>query len=96
MTIQEIVEAVSDLTDQTDLNRVAEAINRARSIRKQKLCAQFVKGEEVSFVHRARVHTGTVERVNSKSITVHEANGNRWRIAPSLLTKVSESLAANR
>ena len=96
MTIQEIVEAVSDLTDQTDLNRVAEAINRARSIRKQKLCAQFVKGEEVSFVHRARVHTGTVERVNSKSITVCEANGNMWRIAPSLLMKVSESLAANK
>ncbi|MQC12499.1 hypothetical protein C4513_16785 [Morganella morganii] len=46
----------------------------------------------VRFQTDEREITGVLIRLNKKSVTVHTENGNRWNVAPQLLTLVKRPL----
>ncbi|WP_152716168.1 MULTISPECIES: hypothetical protein [Morganellaceae] len=54
--------------------------------------ADFRPGDMVRFQTDEREITGVLIRLNKKSVTVHTENGNRWNVAPQLLTLVKRPL----
>jgi hypothetical protein len=85
-----------DLTKLTEaelieLNRrIIGRIKQLRQSRVNASMAVFNLGDRVSFTPTGEPEvTGTVVRLNRKSVTVVTAEGMQWRVAPSLLTKVA-------
>ena len=54
--------------------------------------ADFRHGDVVRFQTDEGAITGVLIRLNKKSVTVHTGNGNRWNVAPQLLTLVKRPL----
>lgn len=46
-------------------------------------------GDRVTWTARNRTWQGTVEGVNTKTVKVLAADGGRWKVAPTLLRKVT-------
>jgi hypothetical protein len=75
-----------------DLNhRIVERLRTIRLARCRSTMMEFAVGDHVSF-HPDCGHevTGTVVRLNLKSVTVISADGHRWRVGPALLTKLDD------
>ncbi len=64
-------------------------LQRQRTIQSM---ADFRPGDMVRFQTDEREITGVLIRLNKKSVTVHTENGNRWNVAPQLLTLVKRPL----
>lgn len=71
-------------------HRVVERIRFLRRGRCQETMAAFNVGDRVSFrPPDGNEVSGTVVRLNTKSITVVSHDGIQWRVGPTLLTKMS-------
>jgi len=67
---------------------------RIRELNRAKLSEKlgnFEVGDKVYFKHEADTLTGTVIRVNKKSLSIRTEKG-LWRVDPRLVTKISLSL----
>ena len=53
---------------------------------------EFDIGDEVSFEHEGNIITGTVIRVNKKTLTVRSERGSSWYISPGLASKIPFTL----
>jgi uncharacterized protein YkvS len=74
--------------DRDDLDHVVE-LHKARSRNLITLTAmKFTVGDTVQFTSGARLIEGIVEKVNRKTINV-STHTQKWRVSPSLLTKVA-------
>lgn len=87
-----------DLTQYTEhelveLNlRIVDRIRFLQQTRCYQSMAQLNVGERVSFSPECgHVVVGTVVRLNKKSVTVLAQNGQQWRVAPSLLSKLTDA-----
>jgi hypothetical protein len=85
-----------DLTKYTehelvDLNRrIVERIRFLRQGRCRESMAEFIVGDRVSFQPERGVEvTGTIVRLNRKSVTVAASDGVQWRVAPTFLRKAA-------
>ena len=76
-----------------DLNRrVVERIKYLHRSRSLEQIGRFSLGETVSFEpDPGRVLTGTITRLNQKTITVATADGHPWRVSPALLSKTTDA-----
>jgi hypothetical protein len=86
---------LSKLSEQElrDLNRrVVERIKLLHQTRCYQHMATFNPGDNVSFVaDDGRVIAGTIVRFNQKTVTLVAADGHRWRVSPSLLSRTTEA-----
>lgn len=73
-------------------DRVVNRLNELQQKRTMQSMADFRPGDVVRFrTERGELVTGVLIRLNKKSVTVHTANGNRWKVAPQFLTKVERA-----
>jgi hypothetical protein len=71
------------------LNRmVVERLKLYHKAEDLKEMARFNLIDRVYFEHDRRRITGTVTRLNRRSVTVMTDDGHKWTVAPSLLTRI--------
>jgi len=91
-----LLEDVKEMS-QEELTDLVHAIQDRRNYLQAKDLEGFRVGEKVSWVKGAGInketYIGLIERVNRKSVAVKEEGRPwmKWRISPSLLTKVKET-----
>ena len=77
------------LEELVDLNRrVVHRIQYLASIKTHAQLSRFDLGDKVSFQCDGRVVTGSVIRINRKTLSVHTDDHHHWNIHPKFLTKV--------
>lgn len=73
--------------DSKQASEIAKMFNDSQKIRQRQEASQFSVNDTVTFTDRlGRRITGTVEKVNRKTIKVSTSIG-RYSVSPSLLTK---------
>jgi hypothetical protein len=92
-----------DLTRYTEpeliaLNRrIVERIRHLRQGRCRESMSELAIGDRVAFQpERGVVVTGTIVRLNRKSVTVVASDATQWRVSPSLLRKESAGAGEKR
>ena len=90
MEMGEVIDAI-DTMGKDQLNEIAQAIQDRRGVLSQRAARQFQKGDEVQFEHKGRTIVGIVEKINIKTVSLHEKDNEFtcWRVGPNYLTKVS-------
>ena len=85
-----IIEEIMKM-DRLTLNRVIDVVRVRQRQLSEILTLNFKKGDRVSFTGRYGVPlTGTVTKVNRKTVAVIDIHDTGWRISPSLLTKIND------
>tara|TARA_R100000008_G_scaffold8309_1_gene4359 strand:- start:266 stop:568 length:303 start_codon:yes stop_codon:yes gene_type:complete len=90
-----LLEDVKEMS-QEELTELVHAIQDRRNYLQAKDLEGFRVGEKVSWIKGVGIsketYTGIIEKVNRKSVGVKETGRPwmKWRISPSLLTKVKE------
>ena len=91
----ELLDEVKEMTEE-ELTNLVYAIKDRRDYLQTKNLRGFRVGDKVSWKHgqgiNRETYTGTVEKVNRKTIGIKESGRpwEHWRCSPSLLTKVKE------
>ncbi len=81
--------------DINEIRSISQALNKAHNRTSLAARGEFRVGDDVIFTRQnGVVLTGKVVRINRKSITVDTDNGEKWRVGPSLLSKVEAKDAA--
>ena len=79
-----------------DLNEVIRAVNDRRNFLNSDSLGEFRVGDKVSWISGRGIDrrevTGEVYKINTKSLGIKEEgrNWHRWRVSPSLVTKIGE------
>jgi len=72
--------------------KVCRRINSLQRSKVAEKLQEFDIGDEVSFEHEGDIITGTVIRVNKKTLTVRSERGSSWYISPGLASKIPFTL----
>ena len=85
----ELLEEVKEMT-QEELTQLVYAIHDRKDYLRTKDLEGFRVGDKVSFEKGKETYTGTIEKINLKTIGIKEKGRPwmHWRVAPSLLTKI--------
>ena len=89
------VEAIAKAETADELNNIIEVLNGAIKEKQRSLQSEiansFSVGEEVRFYSKkyAEVITGTITKINVKTIKLTAENGDNWTVSPNGLQKVS-------
>ena len=85
----ELIDEVKEMT-QEELTDLTYAIRDRRDYLRAKDLEGFRVSDKVSFEKGHETFTGTVEKINLKTVGIKEAGRPwvHWRVAPSLLTKI--------
>jgi hypothetical protein len=67
---------------------VADRLRLAQQARTLYAMSNYHVLDRVAFSHNGKRYEGTVTRLNQKTVTVVLDGGDRWNVAPALLTKV--------
>lgn len=90
MKASEIAAAILALKDMEDLKVVNEAVAYQWKRVTAANAKAFRIGQKVEWKSKyGRVETGTVAKVNQKTVQVKATSGVTWRVSPSLLKKVA-------
>lgn len=93
MTKQEIMVAISKIDNMDDLRQINEWLMlHFRSLKGVKMAvegAKFRSGDRVTFFAKGRNHSGVVQRVNQKTVTLVTDKMVTWRVSPTLLKKAA-------
>lgn len=92
INIDELVDEMPEAALRTLHDRIVNRLNMLQRQRTMQSMADFRPGDVVRFQTDEREITGVLIRLNKKSVTVHTENGNRWNVAPQLLTLVKRPL----
>lgn len=77
-------------------HNVVERLRLLDSLHRHREMMKFTIGEKVAFVPPGRgMQVGTLVKYNKKSVTVITEIGQKWTVAPELLSKVSDDGKAN-
>ena len=93
--IKKIIDDVHKLEFE-DLNEVIRAVNDRRNFLNSDSLGEFRVGDKVSWISGRGIDkrevTGEVYKINTKSLGIIEEgrNWHRWRVSPSLVTKIGE------
>ena len=91
----ELIDEVKEMT-QEELTNLTYAIRDRRDYLRAKDLEGFRVSDKVSFTHGQsldkKTYTGVVEKINRKTIGIKEDGRPwcKWRVSPSLLTKLGE------
>ncbi len=89
----EIVNIIPQLDEHQliQLNRrIVERIKFLNKSRQLNEMSKFYKGDSVSFECSGDIKTGTIIRLNQKTVSIITEDNERWNVAPSFLSKVIE------
>lgn len=77
--------------DNEELNRVVDAVKQRRTYNARNITRKLLVGDTVSFEGRGGATvTGTVRKVNPKTVLVKDSASNTvWKVSASLLTPLS-------
>jgi hypothetical protein len=75
------------------LNRaIAARVKQLNLLRAQSELQRFSVGNQVQFMSSAGdLIIGTIVRLNKKTVSLVTEEGNRWKVSPSLLTKLTNA-----
>jgi len=68
--------------DQDEVQQIYDLYRIAYSVQSRKATNRYYKGMTVKFTGRGMLMEGTIERVNTKSVTIRTEAGQRWRVSP--------------
>jgi hypothetical protein len=72
-----------------ELREAENMLKRAWSLLEQKQTAQFRVGDKVKFFSRKGFEvTGTISKINQKTVSLKTDYGSNWRVSSSLLERV--------
>ena len=97
MEINDIIDSIYKL-DQEDLTNIVHAVKDRRDYLTSENLEGFRVNDKVTWKHgqglTRDIYTGTVENINRKTISVKESGRpwSKWRVSPSLLTKIEEEV----
>ena len=84
--VQTAVEAIRN-ADNDELNQIIEAIKLQRTWLARTTARALTVGDTVSFTGRGgKTVTGTVTKINRKTVVVREQGYGQWRVPASMLT----------
>lgn len=76
--------------DNDELNRVVAAVKAQRTYNARNITRKLLVGDIVSFDAKGGTVTGTVRKVNPKTVVVKDSNSNTvWKVTATLLTPLS-------
>ena len=76
--------------DNDELNRVVKAVKSQRTYIARKMTRKLLVGDVVSFDTKSGTITGTVRKVNPKTVLVKDSNSNtQWKVTATLLTPLN-------
>mgnify|MGYP006432110443 CR=1 FL=1 len=90
VNVNTILNEIAKLNNFDDINQVVRAVNaqgkKVRARNQRKAQDPFREGDEVAFVgKRGERVTGTVDKINPRTIGVIDDVGRKWRVDPQLL-----------
>ena len=90
-TVTKAVEAIYNLQSNDELNEAIEAIKLKRTALARSVTRKLMVGDIVSFEERkGATVTGTVMKVNPKTVVVRDRSTNiQWKVTATLLTPLS-------
>lgn len=81
--------AIFAIDNLEDLREAQNALNARFRELQRRMAVSFRVGETVKFKSRAgKTITGTVQKINQKTVKVQSSTGNMWTVTASLLQKV--------
>ena len=73
--------------DNAELNRVIQAVKSQRTYIARNMTRKLMVGDVVSFDTKRGTITGTVRKVNTKTVLVKDSNSaTQWKVTATLLT----------
>ena len=76
--------------DNDELNRVVKAVKSQRTYIARTMTRNLLVGDVVSFDTKSGTITGTVRKVNPKTVLVKDSNSNtQWKVTATLLTPLN-------
>lgn len=79
-----------------ELNRrIVERIKQMRTMRDAYNMMEFTKGDTVSFVSNGQTLIGRIVRLNKKTVSVDCKDGSQWKVSPSFLKKIANSVGVS-
>ena len=76
--------------DNAELNRVVDAVKQRRTYNARNITRKLLVGDVVSFDTKTGTITGTVRKVNPKTVLVKDSNSNtQWKVTATLLTPLN-------
>lgn len=76
MSVETIINDIRKLTSPEDIRQLVDAVNLHMTYLSRQNTRKFILGDSVKFSdRRGRVVTGTVTKVNQKTIQVRDASG---------------------
>ena len=80
--------SISTITDTAELTALFRAVKEQRRKLDARATFTLQVGDKVSFDAKTRgIITGTVEKVNHKTVSVMSSTGIRWKVSASMLKK---------
>lgn len=78
-----------ELTSREEMSQVWDWLKIREGQLRMQAAGEFSVGDRVEFDHTTRGHiTGTVTKVNPKSIRVDADYGGKWKCSPTLIHKI--------
>jgi hypothetical protein len=71
-------------------HRIVDRLKFLENMHAQREMMQFTPGEHVSFEASGGRQTGTIAKLNKKTVTVITGNGRKWNVSPQLLSKTKQ------
>jgi len=92
MNKEDVEKYIWNIKDKKEIRHYWDILKQRNKQLEEQLCYQFRKGDKVTFTHKGIVKNAVVDKINTKSVSVHEEpdTWHRWNVAPSLLTKVDD------
>jgi len=84
--VQTAIDAIRNMNND-EINQVVEAIKLQRTFLARTMTRAMVVGDTVSFTGRGgKTVSGTVTKINPKTVVVREQGYGQWRVPASMLT----------
>jgi hypothetical protein len=84
--VKTAITAIRNCDSNDELNQIIEAIKLQRTYLSRQVTRALRVGDTVRFAAHGRFVSGTVAKVNRKTVLVSEPGYGRWKVAASLLT----------
>ena len=87
--VQTAITAIRNMTND-EINQVVEAIKLQRTFNARQTARTLTVGDTVSFDARTRgVITGTVTKINRKTVIVNTPTQGKWKVTASILKQIA-------
>ena len=85
--VQTAITAIRNMTND-EINQVVEAIKLQRTFNARSVARALSVGDTVQFDGRKGRVTGTVEKINTKTVIVNSLSG-KWKVTASMLKQIA-------